>query len=195
MFAYTWDPENRLLEAAVGTQQVFTYAYSADGKRQQLQKANALTFFVWDGENVLQEANASLVTTLAYVQSPGVWGGLVRQYEAQGMQYFGYDFTGSTRLVVRPDGTVANAYDYKAFGEELQSGTSATVYRYGGLWGYNRDDVTVADRLYVGARYLRVDLGRWISEDPIGFYGKEWNLYRYGKNNPANVVDPTGMLD
>ena len=123
---YTWDSENRLLQAAVANEQVFSFAYSADGKRQQSQKAGNLTYFVWDGQNVLQEANASLVTQIAYVQSPGVWGGLVRQYEVGTMRYFGFDFTGSTRMVLMPSGTVANLYDYKAFGEELQSGTSAT---------------------------------------------------------------------
>ena len=140
---------------------------------------------------MLQEAQRSLVTTLAYVQSPGVWGGLVRQYEAQGMQYFGFDFTGSTRLVGRPGGTVTDSYDYKAFGEELQSGTSATPTHTGGAWGYHRD---VATQAVCAARYLRTDLGRGISRDPIGREALMSNLYAYCRDCPTEIIDPSGAV-
>ena len=105
---------------------------------------------------MLQVAKNSLVTTLAYVQSPGVWGGLIRQYSALGKQYFGFDFTGSTRLLTNPSGSVVDSYTYKAFGEEFETGTSASAYRYGGMWGYYRD---ITSRLYVQARHLGRTLG------------------------------------
>ncbi len=36
-------------------------------------------------------------------------------------------------------------------------------------------------------------MGRFISEDPLGFGGGDVNLYVYGGNNPLLVVDPWGM--
>jgi uncharacterized protein RhaS with RHS repeats len=36
-------------------------------------------------------------------------------------------------------------------------------------------------------------IGRWLSEDPIGFTAADPNLYRYGGNNPTNEVDPSGL--
>lgn len=36
-------------------------------------------------------------------------------------------------------------------------------------------------------------IGRWISEDPIGFTAADENLYRYVSNSPTNAVDPTGL--
>lgn len=36
-------------------------------------------------------------------------------------------------------------------------------------------------------------LGRWISEDPIGFAGGDNNLYGFVGNNPVNRVDPSGL--
>ncbi|MDZ7619495.1 MAG: family 16 glycoside hydrolase, partial [Patescibacteria group bacterium] len=35
--------------------------------------------------------------------------------------------------------------------------------------------------------------GRWMSEDPIGFEGKDGNLYAYVGNGPGNAVDPAGL--
>ncbi len=36
-------------------------------------------------------------------------------------------------------------------------------------------------------------IGRWISEDPIGFKAGDSNLYRYVGNNPTNNTDPSGL--
>ena len=35
-------------------------------------------------------------------------------------------------------------------------------------------------------------IGRWLSEDPIGFDGGDANLYRFVGNDPVNHTDPTG---
>ena len=37
-------------------------------------------------------------------------------------------------------------------------------------------------------------IGRWVSEDPIGFAAADPNLYRYVRNNPVNATDPSGLL-
>jgi len=42
------------------------------------------------------------------------------------------------------------------------------------------------------ARYYDPAIGRFISEDPIGFEGGDLNLYAYVRNNPVNFSDPTG---
>jgi uncharacterized protein RhaS with RHS repeats len=36
-------------------------------------------------------------------------------------------------------------------------------------------------------------VGRWLSEDPIGFEGEDPNLYRYVGNSPTNFTDPSGL--
>jgi len=47
---------------------------------------------------------------------------------------------------------------------------------------------------YMRARYYDPEVGRFISEDPIGFEGGDTNLYAYVGNNPATLIDPNGQL-
>jgi len=43
------------------------------------------------------------------------------------------------------------------------------------------------------ARYYDATVGRFISEDPIGFEGGTVNLYEYAKDNPLRHKDPMGL--
>ena len=38
-------------------------------------------------------------------------------------------------------------------------------------------------------------IGRWTTEDPIGFVVADANLYRYVGNNPTNATDPSGLRE
>ena len=38
-------------------------------------------------------------------------------------------------------------------------------------------------------------LGRFLSSDPIGFVGGDFNFYRYSKNQPLIFVDPYGLAE
>lgn len=42
-------------------------------------------------------------------------------------------------------------------------------------------------------RYYNAGLGRFMSEDPIGFNSKDSNFYRFVLNNPTRYIDPLGL--
>jgi len=44
-------------------------------------------------------------------------------------------------------------------------------------------------------RWYDASVGRWLSEDPIGFAAGDGNLYRYVRNNPATELDPSGLVE
>jgi hypothetical protein len=48
--------------------------------------------------------------------------------------------------------------------------------------------------MFYRARFYDPQIGRFISEDPIGFAGKDINLYAYVKNNPLRFNDPLGLV-
>ena len=49
--------------------------------------------------------------------------------------------------------------------------------------------------MYMQARYYDPVIGRFYSNDPVGFYGEvdSFNRYSYVGNNPYKYTDPTGM--
>ena len=72
---YTWDFENRLIGVS-SPSGAETYTYSADGMRQKKATSSGTVYFVRDGQNVLIETDANLVTQAHYTDFPSEWGGL-----------------------------------------------------------------------------------------------------------------------
>ncbi len=47
---------------------------------------------------------------------------------------------------------------------------------------------------YYRARYYDPEIGRFVSEDPLGFAAGDVNFYAYVGNNPINFNDPSGKI-
>ena len=60
-----------------------------------------------------------------------------------------------------------------------------------GFAGGKADSIT--GRVHFRNRDYDTYLARWISRDPIGYEGSEWNLYSYTSNNPIVRTDPSGL--
>jgi RHS repeat-associated protein len=100
------------------------------------------------------------------------------------------DHQGTIKDVVDRNGAVLNHISYDSFGQVV-SQTSSIELRFG-YTGREWDTETGLD--YYRARYYDPSVGRFISEDPLGFGGKDTNLIRYVKNSPTNWVDPSGKI-
>jgi len=88
------------------------------------------------------------------------------------------------------EGSVLAAQSYGAFGNVLsQTGTGNNRLKYTG----REEDST--GLYYYRARYYDPFIGRFISEDPLGFDAGDVNFYVYVGNNPVNASDPTGLID
>jgi RHS repeat-associated protein len=155
-----------------------------------------------------------------YTDSPGYWGGLTSLHTqgstpgAEGAQFnaaaFGgamfnqagvstdagshfylFDQQSSTRQLTDANGSVSDAYTYRAFGEqERDQGTTRNPHRFQGQVGPYTD---AANRVWMMARIYGPDSEQWFSRDPIGFEGMDWNLYRFVGNNPVSWTDPEGL--
>jgi RHS repeat-associated protein len=97
------------------------------------------------------------------------------------------DHLGSSNVVVNADGALVNREEFTPYGETSFGSFAKKRYRF---TGKERDEESGLN--YHGARYYAAWFGRWVSCDPSGAVGGV-NLYRYSRNKPVALVDPSGM--
>jgi RHS repeat-associated protein len=106
------------------------------------------------------------------------------------------DQQGSVRDIVRlgtnGQATVVDHIMYGPYGEKVAETDAAIVHLYG-YTGREYDQETGLQ--YNRARYYDPKLGRWISQDPIGFDAGDANLYRMTGNHATYATDPSGLED
>jgi RHS repeat-associated protein len=68
--------------------------------------------------------------------------------------------------------------------------SSAVIYGYAG-----REYDLESGLYYNRARMYSSDMGKFITKDPIGFFGGDINFYRYVHNNATRKTDPTGLAE
>jgi RHS repeat-associated protein len=79
-------------------------------------------------------------------------------------------------------------YDYKPFGDTLQSDS------YNNLRGYEGGERDPESRyLNLGARLYDPIIGRFLSVDPLWEAFPSWSPYQYAYNCPISYKDPTGF--
>ncbi|UUO05343.1 hypothetical protein M4951_18415 [Blastopirellula sp. J2-11] len=92
---------------------------------------------------------------------------------------------------IADDTSVVNHIAYNAYGEfTSQSNSSLDTLD---LYYTSRFFDEATGLQYNTNRWYDAELGRWISQDPIGFAAGDENLYRYVGNIPTNATDPSGL--
>jgi len=84
-------------------------------------------------------------------------------------------------------GAVQTSYTYEPFGT-----TTLTGQANGNPLQYTGRENDGTGLYYYRARYYSPARQRFISEDPLEFYGGDPNLYAYVSNSPMNYTDPAG---
>jgi len=98
------------------------------------------------------------------------------------------DPLGSTIGLMNSAGTMTDRWEYWPFGEVVsRSGSNPTPLTFLGVIGYFND--VLSKLFYVRARYVRVDLARWLTVDPLWPTGEP---YCYCYDMPQQIVDPSG---
>ncbi len=182
---YTWDYENRLVKASTRKQNV-RYKYDALGRRveRNFDYGKERTKYTHDGLDVLLDDDFGTLTK--YLNGPGIDNKL-RAQTGSSVNYFLTDHLGSTNGLADGLGNVISSASYDSFGN--RTGNLATRYQF---TGREYDGFSVLQ--FSRARFYDPKLGRFLSEDPIGFGGGDVNLYGYVRNNSLNLKDPTGKI-
>jgi RHS repeat-associated protein len=88
-----------------------------------------------------------------------------------------------------PHGISCSRYSFNAFGESLND-SQTDPFGYKAQFGYYTDNETGLQLLT--HRYYDPSRGRFLTRDPISYDGGI-NVYAYGRSNPANIIDPSGL--
>ncbi|MDD5005589.1 MAG: SpvB/TcaC N-terminal domain-containing protein [Candidatus Omnitrophica bacterium] len=111
--------------------------------------------------------------------------------ENSSRKFFHGDHLGSSNVITDENGSQISHYEYSPFGEvSFQDGSYSTDIKY---TGKIQDDTGL---YYYGARYYDPVIGRFISPDPTIQHPndpQDLNRYAYCRNNPINLIDPTGF--
>jgi RHS repeat-associated protein len=117
--------------------------------------------------------------------------GLLAVVTSAGRYCYHFNATGSTVALTDVNQNVVNSYAYDPFGTVLnQQEMVPQPFKYVGQYGVMAEPNGL---YYMRARYYDPSVGRFISEDPLGFGGGDVNLFAYVQNNAVNRVDPYGL--
>jgi RHS repeat-associated protein len=142
------------------------------------------TKFICEGSDVLADDNGGTLTK--YLNGPGIDNKL-RQTTGLSVSYFLSDHLGSTNGLTDATGALTASNSYDSFGNATNA-SFPTRYQFTG-----RELDSFTGLQYNRARSYDPNLGRFISEDPIGFGGGDINFFGYVWNNPYNYYDPLGL--
>jgi RHS repeat-associated protein len=201
---FGWDYRNRLTRivtknrAGAVTKQV-DYSYDVYdrriGKTVDLDgagtRAATTERYVYDGDNLALVFNGNTLKQ-RYFYGPGVDQVLAEDNGAAGptgVRWALADHQGTIRDVTDANGNLLNHIRYDSFGKVVSQSAPTAFFRFGYT---GRETDTESGLMYYRARYYDPGVGRFISEDPLGFGGGDSNLYRYVFNNPINNNDPYG---
>ncbi len=185
--SFTWDYENRLSSVTLpGSGGAVNFRYDPFGRRIYKSSTSATSIYAYDGDNLIEETNASGAAVTRYTQGLNIDEPLAMQQSGV-TSYYQVDGLGSVTSLTNPAGVPVQSYTYDSFGNIVATtGSIVNSFRYTG-----REFDTETSLYYYRARYYDPQSGRFLSEDPINFRAGV-NFYLYVYNRPVRLRDPKG---
>ncbi|WP_183139144.1 RHS repeat domain-containing protein, partial [Pseudomonas syringae group genomosp. 7] len=197
---FIYDCENRLVktETMADTQVESTSSYQYDSLGRRVAKQSEIKGrtdhkrFLWQGLRMLREGSPG--QSSLYLYEPGSYAPLARVDEKEGevenkVYYFHTDQIGTPLEMTDTEGQIVWQAKYRAWGavEKLVVDEVEQNLRFQGQY------FGIETGLHYNTfRYYDPEIGRFITQDPIGLAGG-FNLYQYAPN-PSSWVDPWGWM-
>jgi RHS repeat-associated protein len=190
---YGYDVRNRLIRVEDATGNLIArYGYDPFDRRLWKEANGSLTYYLYAEEGLLGEYAADGSPLVSYGYTPGSPTSTDVLFVRAGSQtfYTHNDQLGTTLRISDRLGNLVWSAAYDAFGQ-AQVSPASTLSFNPRLPGQYFDAETGLH--YNHRRYYDPQIGRYLTEDPIGLEGGV-NLYAYVEGDPLNAVDPTGEV-
>ncbi len=137
-----------------------------------------------------------------YIYTPtGLAAIMIKTGSTQKMYYTCTDYLGNIQALVNENGTIAEEYNYDAWGQRRNptdwtyNNVTLPTIQYRGFTGHEHLDEF--GLINMNARLYDPVIGRMLSPDnyvQAPDYTQSYNRYSYAWNNPTNYTDPDGNL-
>ncbi len=185
---FVWDIENKLTEVRKPGLLV-KYEYDAIGRRVSKEVNGFVTQLRYDGEDMILEMDSQDSLIANYTFGPGIDDPLMMHRDSNNY-YYVKDGLGSVTALTDGTGNTVKEYKYGVFGIITDESGDSTLWN---PFTYtSREWEKELGTYFYRARYYDPEMGRFLSEDPIGFGGGDINIYRYVYNSSTNYSDPFG---
>jgi RHS repeat-associated protein len=174
---FDYNTANQMVSSSDGT-----YVYDGNNKRVKKVDGQGTSYSMYSNAGQLVYRKVNGVHTDYYYLGKK----LVAKKKGSTKTYIHTDFLGSPAAESNTLATVTSRLHYQPFGDTIEAAREDVGYT-----GHKFDkDLGLS---YMQARYYDPVVGRFYSNDPVGFKGTHnFNRYTYGNNNPYKYIDPDG---
>jgi RHS repeat-associated protein len=180
-----------------------TYAYDPFGRRIAKSVGGKVTQYLYDGPQILAEYAGDGAAVARYTYGQGIDAPLIMErdinssgaFEPDEASFYVRDGLGSVRALTNSAGQVMERYQFDSFGNLIQAGTAGTASALGNPFLFTgREWDSEIGLYYYRARHYDPANGRFLQADSywVPTAAESLNRYAYARNNPINMVDPSG---
>jgi len=189
---YFYDISDRLILIEDGAgQQIAQYEYDMFGRRIKKTISGNTIYYLYSQNGLVGEYTPGGTKLCTYGYQPTSDWMTDSVFMEEGGQYYFYhnDVIGTPQKMTDEAGDQVWSIVYSAFGEIISiDGEITNNLRFAGQY-YDAE----TGFHYNWNRYYLPEVGRYLTQDPIGFDNGDLSLYFYVRNNPINEIDPVGL--
>ncbi len=205
-YRFVWDAWNREVKIKNSSDTVIaTNSFDALSRKVKVVANSTTTDRLFSSNWQLLEEKVGSNTKTRNVWSPVYIDAMVsrdRDTDANGSLderlYALQDTNFNMTAVTNTSGTVQEKYTETPFGvTTFRNSAGSTISVSTKDWNYLHQggQADIIGNLDFRNRVLSPTLGRWLSNDPLGFNAGDVNLYRYLGDGPGTGLDPTGQFE